>query len=153
MAHNRTEIRAAVKALIDAIPSPVAANVYLERRRRIDSTLRPCIIISTGEDDQDPAERAMGGPYQVEHTQSLLIELHADGDEGDTAADTIDAMELQVEAALASDLELGGLCELLTPVASTLEMSADTDRVTAVRGVTYSVAWRSAFGTPDTPES
>jgi len=154
VAHNRTEIRLAVKALLDAVVSPTWANVYVERRHRIDTTLRPLVIISTGNDDLEPGNRAMGSPvYDVEHSQALTLELHADGTDGDVVADTIDAMELEVEAALASDLFLGGLVEMVTPVSSELEMDSETDRIIGVRSVQYLASWRSAFGAPDTPEA
>ena len=153
MAHNRTELRNAVLALLQAIPTPTAQAVYAERRRRIDATLRPLIIVSLGNDDFEPVERAMGSPsYSVEHSQALVIELHADGTDGDVVADQIDAMELEVEQALVSDLTLGGRAELITPVSSELETETEQERVIGVRTLNYIIAWRSVFGAPDTPE-
>ena len=152
MAHNRTAIRNAIVALLEAIPTPTALAVYAERRRRLDATLMPCIIISLGTDALDPTDRALGAPYTIEHEQAVTLELHAAGSDGDVVADQIDAMELEVETALASDLNLGGLCELVQPLSSELEMESAQDTVIGVRSLSYITPWRATFGSPDIPE-
>ena len=152
MAHNRTAIRDALLTLLSGMVTPVA--VYAERRQRIDSTLRPLAIIALGDDAADAGEMAMGaGVYEVEHVQTVTLELHAEAADGETVCETIDQMELEAETLLASDLTLGGLAEIIYPIGSEIETSTDQDRVIGVRSVTYSIPWRAAFGSPDTPES
>jgi hypothetical protein len=152
VAHNRTNIRNALVALVGPALNPVA--LLSERRNRIDSTLRPLVILSLGDDTLEPGDRSMGFPvYEVEHSQVVTFELHTEGDTGEVAADEIDALELTIEAALSTDLQLGGIIEMLFPVGSALEMETTQDRVIAVRSVNYQADWRSAFGSPDTPEA
>lgn len=152
MAHNRTQIRTAVVALLTA--GVTSATVYSERRNRIDSTMRPLAIVSLGASDPEAAQRAMGQPaYMVEHSQQITVEIHTEAADGQIAAEAVDQIELEIEGALASDLTLGGLVEIIEPASSELEMLTDQDRVIAVRSVSYTAPWRAAFGTPDTPET
>lgn len=151
MAHNRTEVRNAIVALLSSMVTPVA--VHAERRHRIDTTMRPLVVVTLGQTVAEPAQMVMGAPvYRVESTETITLELHADGVDGAAVADELDQMELEAEQILATDLELGGLVEMLYPVGSELEMSADQDRIIGVRSVNFTVAWRNAFGAPDTPE-
>jgi hypothetical protein len=152
VAHNRTNIRNALVALVGPALNPVA--LLSERRNRIDSALRPLVILSLGDDTFEPAERSMGSPvYAVEHSQAVTFEIHTEADTGEVAADDIDSIELTIEAALSTDLKLGGLVEMVFPVGSALEMETTQDRVIAVRSVNYQADWRSAFGSPDDPEA
>lgn len=150
--HNRTAIRNAVVALLTT--GVTSAAVASERRNRIDSTIRPLCIVALGDDAYSADEMAMGQPaYDVEHAQTVTIEIHVDAATGAECAEEIDQIELEVEAALASDLELGGLVENIVPAGSEMETSTDQDRVIAVRSVAYVAPWRCTFGAPDTPES
>ena len=145
-------MRDAIVALIKT--GVTSATTYSERRHRIDSSLRPLVIVSLGEDTADTGEASMGDPlYSVEHIQSVVCEIHVEAADGQVCAEAIDQIELEIESALSSDITLGGLCEIIYPVASELEMQTEQDRVIAVRSVAYAVPWRSAFGSPDTPEA
>ena len=151
MAHNRSQIRDALAALVGPAIAPI--EFYVERRYRIDTTLRPLVVMSLGENAIADSEMSMGSPaYNVEHVQAATFELHAQGDSGEVCSDQIDQLELEVEQAIAADLTLSGLCEMIYPVGSELEMETTQDRVIAVRSVVYSVVWRCEFGQPDTPE-
>lgn len=151
MAHNRTQIRDALVALLTPA---LSATVYAERRHRIDSTMRPLVIVTLAEDVFDAGRQSMGDPsFDVEHAQQVEIKIHTEGFDGEVAAVAIDQIELEIEGALASDLSLGGLVENIEPVGSGLEMNTEQDRVIAVRTVNYAAPWRSEFGKPDTPEN
>lgn len=151
MAHTRTTIRTALEALLTPALAPTV--LYVERHRPIGTEERPCVVLSLPGDVIDTDMMTMDEPaYRVEHEQSVVVELHVDGSDGDVVAPAIDALELTVEAALASDLTLGGVLENLTPVSSELESNADQDRVLGVRTILYNATWRSSFGSPDVPE-
>ena len=114
--------------------------------------MRPLVIVSLGEDTQDTGLATMGDPiYDVEHAQALDCEIHVEAADGDSCAKAIDQIELEIEAALASDLTLGGICEIIYPAGSELEMLTEQDRVIAVGSVAYVVPWRCPFGAPDPP--
>jgi hypothetical protein len=150
VAHNRTNIRNAVVAALAGIN----ATVLPERRHRIDSSLRPCVIVSCGTDDIDPGLSSMGMPtFDVEHAQQVTCEVHVEAADGEAASEAIDELELEIESALAAAGDLGGIVEILAPVNSELEAETAQDRVIATRSITYTAQWRSAFGSPDTPEA
>ena len=146
MAHNRTAIRIALASAFSALTFPV----YIEHPGvRADS--RPFALVSLGEETSELD--AMGAPsYPVDREQQCLIELHAEGTIGSTVMDAIDAMELEVEQALAADVELGGACQLIVPDGSQVETNFEQDRIVAQRSLQYVIYWRNRFGTPDIPE-
>ena len=148
MPHARTTIRNALTAAF----SSLTFTVHTERRRRVDTTLRPLAVMALNAVENESSERAMGSPYEVEHRQTVLIELHADGATGLEVSETIDAMELEIEQALAADVSLGGVAENIEPAGSEVESNDEQDRVLMVRSCTYEVTWRAAFGAPDSPE-
>lgn len=149
MPHHRTTIR---NALATAV-SGVGFTVFPERQDRIDSTLRPCAVMSLTSADEDSTRRKMG--WSIEHAQTVLFELHADAPTGREVAEAIDAMELAIEAAVAGSDggQLGGLVLLIEPAGSELEMSREQSTVVGVRSVSYTASWRAPFGQPDNPET
>ena len=148
--HGRAQIRAAIAAALSSLATPVTVRV--EARRRLDPvTDLPAVIVGMGEDTANADMRAMG-PYVVERTQNVMVELHATGADGDTIAGVLDQMDLEVEAALAADLTLGGITEIIEPVTSVAEWTDDQDTLLGSRLVTYAVIWRHDFGAPDVPE-
>lgn len=151
MAHNRTAIRAALATAFGSL----SFSAWTETPgTRIDVTLRPRAVFTLPETAYESGEWVMGADsYDVEHSEGLTVELHADGATGENVADAIDAMELEIEAALAVDLTLGGLCENIVPIGSELEMNQEQDRVIGVRSCNYAILWRATFGTPDQPEA
>lgn len=149
MAHNRTNLRNALDSAFAAVTFPVR----IEQARRIDSSLRPCAVLTLGDDTAETDQRTMADPtFITERAQACIIEFHAEGATGRIVAEAIDAMELELEGAIAADLTLGDLCELIEPEGSTLEMSAEQDVVIGARGTTYTITWRAPFGSPDVPE-
>jgi hypothetical protein len=138
-------------AALSGLTTPVL--VQAERRHRLDATEVPAVLVSTTEDATQPGERSMGtGPYDMETDQNISIELHAQGTDGETVAETLDQLDLEVEQALAADISLGGILEILTQSESAVEFNADQDVVLGVRVVTYVATWRHTFGDADTPE-
>jgi len=153
--HNRQAIRDALAIAL----AGVSATLYVEPRRRVDVESLPAVMVSLGDDEADEDESAMaaaGSTWTVEHRQNVNIEIMGSG-VGDTAgrtvADAIDDLEVEIEAAVAADTTLGGICEIIAPAGSTYETNADGETVIAVRTVAYLAIWRAVFGSPDTPET
>lgn len=149
MAHNRTNLRNAIETAF----SSITFAVLIEQARRIDSSMRPCALLTLADDAAESDQRTMADPvFVTERAQSCVIELHAEGATGRDVVEAIDSMELEIEGALAADLTLDDLCELIEPEGSTLEMSAEQDTVIGSRSVVYNITWRAPFGSPDAPE-
>lgn len=150
MAHIRTQVRDAVETALTGLATPLA--LHMEARRRLGTEDMPALVV--GLTDSEPSDdlRSMGSPYTVETSQTLLVEMFADDASARVAAQTVDQMELEVEAALAADVTLGGILENIEPLGSTVEVNSDQTRVIYLRAVTYRLTWRAGFGTPDVPE-
>lgn len=149
MPHHRTTIRTALITAFGSLTFPV----YSERRDRLDAVTRPCAILTMTADEEDTTRRTTG--WTVEHVQTVLIELHVNASTGVEAAEAIDAMELEIEGAIAGSDggTLGGIVELVEPGGSDIEFSREQDSIVAVRSLTYVASWRARFGQPDNPET
>lgn len=153
MAHVRTQLRDAVMTALAGLVTPLA--VYSERRHNLSPELLPAVIVYlTQAEESDDLQTMQAGSvmFHVETEQTLLVELHASDADGQSVCETIDQMELEVEQALAADVSLGGLAEIVAPAGSSIETSVDQDRVIAVRAVSYTIPWRRVFGDADTAE-
>lgn len=154
--HVRTLIRNAVSTALSGLATP--ATVLTEPHRRIAPDDLPAVLMSVTDDEPQPDRMTMGSPqYEMERTQAVSIELHAGGSDGQTIAETIDQMDLEVEQAIAASSvspspALGGFAEIVSMTESTIEWNSDQDYILAARTVVYSVAWRHVFGAPDAPE-
>ena len=147
MAHNRTTIRDALTTLFGSLTFPVWTEAP---GTRVDTSLRPVAVFALASDVAD--EISMGEPFRVGWAQELAIEMHADGAEGNAVGAQIDAMQLEIEAALASSPTLSDSIQRIEPVGSEIEWNSSQDRVIAQRTANYLLHWRAQFGTPDVPE-
>lgn len=150
--HARAQVRAALAAVLGGLATPAA--VYMERRNRLDPGLLPAVVVALTDCEAQPGDRTMdaGDGFVVEWAQTVVVEIHATGRDGDVVAPVLDQVELEVETALGADPSLGGLLELLEPTSSALDMTTDQDRTLGVRSITYTATWRAPFGAPDQPE-
>lgn len=147
--HIRGQVRAAISAALTDIMT--SGSVYTERANRLGADDLPALLIYMADETAENDQRGMG-PYVVETSQSVTLELHAAGDDGAAVHTAIDAMDSESEALLAADAPLAALLELLERQSSTVEMNTDQDRVYGLRTVTYVATWRHVFGAPETPE-
>lgn len=153
MPHARTTMRNAISAAMAA--NVTLATVYMERRQRLDASLLPAVVISLTDCEPQTDEFVMRTPFQSDDQQAINVEIQvagAPGDDGLLVAETIDAIEVQVETAMAEDPSLGGASEIVYPGGSVYETNVDQDRVLGVRVIQYLAPWRHTFGSPDQPE-
>jgi len=150
MPHIRTQLRDGLETQLTGLATP---NVVLfEFRHRVDVADMPAVLVSLTNTEPQIGEFTMGSPYEVENQQTVLIEMHATAPTGRACMETLDQLELEIEAALASDLTVGNLLENLWPGTSELEVNVDQDIVAGVRSVSYLAIWRAQFGAADIPE-
>lgn len=147
--HVRTQIRNAVTAALAGFTS---GTVYVERANRLGPDDLPAVLVHLTEYAAQADERAMGASFGVETQQQIVCELHATGGDGLSVAEAIDAMDAEVETALAGDAGLAALLEILEPGETSYEINVEQDRVIASRTVIYVATWRHLFGAPETAE-
>lgn len=120
MAHKRTLIRAAVKALL-AGNTDAGNNVFTSRKTNYLVSELPAINIRLGDEEATP--RDIRGLIFVRNV-ALLIEIKAS--DMTTLDDTLDNIAEEVETALNADKSLGGLVHG-TIYRSTSEVEIDED--------------------------
>ena len=154
MPHARATMRDAIQAAMAG--NVTLATVYMERRNRLDPSMLPAVVISLTDSEPQTDEFTMRSPlYECDNQQAINIEIQAAGEPGDDGllvAEAIDAIEVEVETAMAEDLTLGGAAEMVYPGGSVYETNVDQDRVLGVRVIQYLAPWRHTFGSPDQPE-
>jgi hypothetical protein len=131
------------------------ATVYMERRNRLDPSLLPAVVVSLTDSEPQTDDFTMRTPFVSDDQQAINVEIQVagmPGDDGLGVAEAIDAIEVQVETAIAEDPSLGGAVEIVYPGGSVYETSVDQDRVLGVRVIQYLAPWRHTFGSPDQPE-
>ena len=147
--HARAQLRAAIATALSGLATPLA--VYTERSHRLGPENLPAVLYSLTSDTAQADQRGMGAPT-VERDQILAVELHAAGPDGETVADTIDELEVEVEAALVAAWPGWGILEDFNAQDSEIEMNADQEQILGVRTTQYVLTWRAPLGSPDNPE-
>ena len=141
MAHMITQIRDAILASLNSIPY----NVYVDRVHPLERGDLPSIIISAVE--ENATQGAYGGGLQLDRalTVGIAIYVQLRGD-FDAAAN---AIQLDVEKAMASDTTLGGIVTNVRYVGRTKHTSGDGDTPFCAIGLTYLVNYRTMADKPD----
>ena len=147
--HNRTAIRNALEALL----SSLTFTLFIEHPgHRKSGEFRPCAILTLTDTTVDEDRQTMRASPITHRVETCSIELEADASTGLIAAEAIDSMEEEIEIAIGSDLDLGGICEGMEMAGSEYTVNDEQDRVIVTRTLTYNIPWRAPFGAPDTPE-
>lgn len=139
MAHQRKLIRDAVVA---ALTDATAAGEQVEATRVIPyrkSTL-PAIAVYTLKEatDRDSANTA---PRRLR--RELELEIAAVVAPSDRMDDALDALAVEIEAAMDADRELGGTCADSFLESTTIEPLADGDSIMGLMTMTYVVTYQT----------
>jgi hypothetical protein len=142
--HMRARLRQAV-ALQLKNQTTAAANVFPARVRPTTASQLPCLLVFT---EDETAERYTGG------TTVRRVDLVIRGrvaTVGDPPQDTLDALALEIEQAIAGDESLGGLAFDLQLVRTHSGASAQSDRQAGDIDLTYAVEIHTANNDPTRP--
>lgn len=150
MPHIRTQLRNAVEAAFSSLSHP--STVSTERQHRLDAGMLPAVVFYITSAEPQDESRSMTGAYTVEMAHTLAVEMHADGVDGKTVAESLDQMDLEVEAVIAQDTGIMSVAEIVEVGGSEIEWNTEQDRVLGMRSTSYILTTRHQFGAPDTPE-
>lgn len=153
MPHIRTELRRElVETLTAANITGIGANVFNSRKYRAGKVQLPLMSVYILEDDVQPEVGAMAQDPPFRHDTVATVEAHVSGLNGLEVADLLDQINLEMDAALVTNLDLGGFADTgLTPRDINFAFQTESDSVTGVGTYTYSVTYRATLSDESTP--
>jgi hypothetical protein len=143
VAHVRQQIREAIAARLVAVPAPV----YVSHLYPLD--VLPAVVVHTPEEELGEEPRRMGVCRQRPRLLSVEIALRAQAAEDLDA--TLDDLAVAVEAALAGDETLDGLCDALSYQGMRMESSTQVQPPVGLMRLAYLVEYQLDSGAPDQP--
>ncbi|MEZ0231898.1 MAG: hypothetical protein ACAH12_03590 [Methylophilaceae bacterium] len=121
-------------------------KVFASRVYEIEDSELPCLLIST---EQDSAETgSMGYPRLITRTIYLVVKVCVKSSKN--FDDKVDAICLEVEEKLASEITLGGLCMDLKLLQTTMEFEAGGESAVGFASMVWQADIRIVETTPDT---
>ena len=142
--HARQQIR---EAMVQALQMDVSlATVNEGRIWAYQQTELPIIGVYTNEEAQSLDEGTFDA---IGRELELVCEVVAQGVDGNTVVDTLDAIAVQVEESLGDEREVLGILDCV-PAAWSVELSTEGETVTGTALMGFSVLYRTAIGSPET---
>lgn len=105
MTHQRTTIRSAVKAILDAASIVAAGKVYDQRSLAVLDSDLPVIVVETLPETSAYRDLTTG---VLDRSLDVTVEMIASNTDDALVADTVDTFAAQIESALAADPTWGG---------------------------------------------
>jgi minor tail protein U len=138
MSNRRKEIRdALVDTLIDA-DTAAGENVYPNRETPLWDSELPAILVYTIDESAEPRD-ANGRQYR----RTLKITVEAKCEATTSVDDELDALAVEIEAAINANTSLGGLVYDLTYLNTDLSLTSDTDILRGTATITYEAKYIS----------
>jgi hypothetical protein len=112
-------------------------------------TVLPSLVVQTPEEVVQEDAHTMGWPDRT--TRTLPLEIACRAQATADLDDVLDTLAADVEAAMAGDVRLGGLCKSIVYSGATLELSAEVEPPVGLLRMAYEVQYRVSASAPDTP--
>lgn len=146
MTHAAHQIRSAAVALLQGLATS-GDNVVEGAFRPLGREQVPGLRVWMQSEESSTATLAGGAARILERTARLMVEAIAA--EAETVDDTLDAMRLDVEQALAGDNTLGGLVKWINPVGFEREADGDGEWPTVAGRMQFEIRYYTALNAPD----
>lgn len=154
MAEAPTHVRRQMRARV--VQTTLAALTTVDSGQVHESLVYPlhtlpALRVGLENEDISIGEQRAGqaGRATLLRTAELVIEACAK--ETASYEDTLDAIQLEVEQAVAADATLGGLAKYVTPARIETERDDGSDKPVAVRRIVFAVFYSTAQNAPQTP--
>jgi hypothetical protein len=144
--HVAEQIVAAAGILLQGLPS-TGANVFLSRVYDVQPLELPCLLIDEG--DEGDQVSSLGVDRTLMRTMELLVVAKVKQVAG--YRELVNTIRKEVEAVLAQDNGLGGLCKSINPGRFELELDGSTDQPVASGTMRFEVLYFTALSTPHIP--
>lgn len=138
MTHVRKQIRDKVETLLTGL-STTGSRVYSTRLYRTETANLPCLLIYT---KSEPVSVDSLHPRRYERQLELVVDGIASATSN--LDDTLDAIGLEVEEALAANQSLDGLAKDTVFTGSEIEFNAEGQQPVGTIRLTFNVFYRTA---------
>ena len=145
MAHVRKQIRDRIATLVTGLPT-TGANVYKMRRYALDDAKLPAICVYTMDES---SSLITIGSRTLKRTINVAVQAFAVGS-STTISDTIDAICVKVEEAIAADFQLNGLARSCVLTESQIDISVEGEKSVGNVSLIYSVEYVTTIGDVET---
>lgn len=145
MAHVRKQIRDRVATLVTGLPT-TGANVYKMRRYALDDAKLPAICVYTMDES---SSLITIGSRTLNRTINVAVQAFAVGS-STAISDTIDAICVEVEEAIAADFQLNGLAKSCVLTESQIDISVEGEKSVGNVSLIYSVDYVTSIGDVET---
>lgn len=144
MTHVRKQIRDKVETLLTGL-STTGSRVYSTRLYRTESANLPCLLIYTKSENV-----AIDSLYPLKYERQLEVIVDGVAAATSNLDDTLDAISLEVEEALAANHTLDGLAKDTILTGSEIEFNADGEKPIGTIRLIFNVTYRVAAGDVET---
>lgn len=138
MPHVRKIIRDAVVSRLTGL-SATGARVYPTRTYPVDVDSLPALCVYTL--SEESSVDSLGTNRGLSRRLDLIVEAVARVNA--TLDDTLDAIALEIETAIAADPTLGGLAKDCTLASTRIAVRGEAEKETGAAVLTYSVTYRT----------
>ena len=145
--HARQQIRDAIATTLDGLTT-TGSNVFKSRVYNTRDQVLPCLLIYTLTDEIGEVQ-SIGYPRIVDRDMTLAVEARVKATSGFDA--TVDTICEEVEAALATDLTLGGLTRDILHASTQIAYTADGDKPYGSALMSFNIRYRVKEDAPGTP--
>jgi hypothetical protein len=150
MAHLRKQIRDAVVTTLTGL-STTASRVYSGRATPLAVDASPSLLIDVGAEQIVTSSMGAGARNRLLE-RTLEIEVRAMVKAVSGYLDTLDAIVLEVEQALAAEQSLDGLAKSVQPAGyDAPEIDGQGEKTVAELTLRFNVTYYAALNAPDTP--
>lgn len=145
MSHVRAQLRAAVRAQLNGLPT-TADRVLLGRFRALAADHLPTLLVYT--DDEETRRTSMGSPARQERPVTLLVEIRAKGVDSADLQDLLDQVAAEVEPRILDNPTFGGLATDTELFKTRTRLEDRGERIDGGLRLEFRVTYETAEGRP-----
>jgi len=145
MAHVITQIRDAIAANLGAMATVPASRVFVDRLYALERADLPCVLVSVTNDTATPGSFGAG----IVFDRNVTIDVHVCVSAKGTFDTDANAIQDEVEKAIAADPTLGGVATVVRYTGRAKTISGDGDTPFVALALQYDAAYRTLSTAPD----
>ena len=145
MAHVRKSIRDRIISVLSSGVSLVSTRVFGSRVYAITDAELPALTVYTGSESSDRLSMGVS-----DLNREMTVEVDAYVKATDTFDDSVDAIAVQIEEAIAGDFTVNGLAKSATLISTEINFSGEAEQPVGIAKFTFAVRYVTAMSDVET---